>query len=256
MAIIKETIPVHKHFLIIDSPVPFTLVANNGTDEVYRMAGAWRIDLWKILTKDYFKQYPVFTLELVYDDTNLGGGTIEVRQSDIDLGEGIAGVNGQDVHVTNFSDMVLPENYKVTNELDSSDNRVPLEVNVSNYAQLKKNFKVVSFTSYTDIRTFLNSLEKNASTINDNDILFMDLEYKVNNIWRHICIRGNLIMFYNSNFTDLGLLNYISISSNNISFGYNRIMQNSSISLNMASSQTEVITSSMSNVTCRIGYFE
>ena len=154
MAIIRETIPVHKHFLIIDSPVPFTLVANNGTDEVYRMAGAWRIDLWKILTKDYFKQYPVFTLDLVYDDTNLGTGTIEVRQSDIDLGEGIAGVNGQDVHITNFSDMPLvqlPENYKVTNELDSSDNRVPLEVNIANIDDLKKKCNHYSLTGNTDI---------------------------------------------------------------------------------------------------------
>lgn len=108
MAIIREKIPIHKHFLVIDSPVPFTLIANNGTDEVYRMAGAWRVDLWKLLPKEFFKQYPVFDIEIEYDDTDLNGGSVVIRQSDIDLGEGIAGVNGQDVKVTNFSDLVIP----------------------------------------------------------------------------------------------------------------------------------------------------
>ena len=90
MTEIREKIPVHKHFLVIDSPIPFTIVANNGTDEVYRMAGAWRIDLWKLLCKDYFKENPVYTMELVYDSDLLQQGqTIVVRQSDIDLGSGI-----------------------------------------------------------------------------------------------------------------------------------------------------------------------
>lgn len=80
MAIITEHLQLNKQFLIIDSPVPFTLIANNGTDEVYRMAGAWQIDTHKLLPEKYQKQYPVFNLDLVYDDTNLNGKSITVRK--------------------------------------------------------------------------------------------------------------------------------------------------------------------------------
>ena len=103
MNMITQHISVHKHFLIIDSPISFRLVANNGTDEVYRMAGAWSIDLWKLLPERYEKQYPVYQIDMVYDDDLLNGREIVINESNIDLGSGIAGVNGQDVVVTNFS---------------------------------------------------------------------------------------------------------------------------------------------------------
>ena len=97
---IKEDIPIHKRYLIIDSPIDFTLIANNGTDEVYRPSGAWQLDLWTLLTKEYFNQYPVFTLQLEYDETKLEEGkTIVYRQSDINLGTGLSGVNGQAVEI-------------------------------------------------------------------------------------------------------------------------------------------------------------
>lgn len=105
MNIVRERIAIHKHFLVIDSPIPFDLIANNGTDTVHRMAGAWRIDLHKLLPEEYFKQYPVYSIEIEYDSDLLNGSTISISQSDIDLGEGIAGVNGQDVYITNLADI-------------------------------------------------------------------------------------------------------------------------------------------------------
>ena len=188
MNIVKESIPVHKHFLVIDSPIPFTLIANNGTDEVYRMAGAWRIDMWQLLSKEYFKQYPVFTLELSYDEDELPAGqTIIVRQSDIDLGSGIAGVNGQDVKVTNFSDMpsvVLPEVFPVKNELDSNNEKIPLVVE-------KKN-NILSFTSYNEFRTIFDNRDKYTDLFYKNS--FKSGSYYFLNL-------NNLLSFYLYNST-------------------------------------------------------
>ena len=165
MNIIEERIPVHKHFLVIDSPIPFTLIANNGTDTVYRMAGAWRIDMWQLLSKEYFKQYPVFTLVLSYDEDELPvGKTIIVRQSDIDLGSGIAGVNGQDVKVTNFSE-ISP--LAIKNELDISDNKIPLDVNITNSFFLNQIFEfIMDYSSQKD--KFIELMEKLSHYPNDN----------------------------------------------------------------------------------------
>ena len=96
----KVRIPIHKHYLIIDSPVGFHLIANNDMDDVYRPAGAWQLDMWSLLTKEYFKQYPVFTLDLEYDETQLGvGEEVVYRESDINLGTGLSGVNGQGIQI-------------------------------------------------------------------------------------------------------------------------------------------------------------
>ncbi len=218
MAIIKETIPVHKHFLIVDSPIPFTLVANNGTDEVYRMAGAWRIDLWKILTKDYFKQYPVFTLDLVYDDTNLGGQTITIRQSDIDLGEGIAGINGQDVHITNFDEVTDGKTIK----------------DIYDYLpQLKKNLISVTKTNLSDFKTIITNLHSNDNNyFNDNYIPYLYMSYsKRRGISTPLTYNRKVITVINGNFhyyeeTSNGIVNKfgyavsIYISSDNIILKY------------------------------------
>ncbi len=100
---VRDVIPIHKRYLVIDSPIDFVLIANNGTDEVYRPAGAWRLDMWSLLSKEYFRQYPVFTLEIEYDNERIPEGkNVVYRQSDIDLGSGLAGVNGQLVQVENF----------------------------------------------------------------------------------------------------------------------------------------------------------
>lgn len=157
MAIITEHLQLNKQFLIIDSPVPFTLVANNGTDEVYRMAGAWQIDTHKLLPEKYQKQYPVFNLDLVYDDTNLGGQIVTVRESNIDIGDGISGVNGQDVRVTNY-----PLNQRITNELDSSDNKIPLKVELDTPLDLTS---VAQETTLQDIYNFLPNLKKKIYSI-------------------------------------------------------------------------------------------
>ena len=118
MAIVREIIPVHKHFLMIDSPIEFDLIANNGTDIVHRPAGAWRVDLYTLLPEKFFKQYPVFVLEIEYDDTNLNGKTVIIRESDIDLGTGIAGLNGQEVFVTNYPEFNTLKIYKTVKEAE------------------------------------------------------------------------------------------------------------------------------------------
>ena len=176
MAIITEKLQLNKHFVIIDSPVPFTLMANNGTDSVYRMAGAWQIDTWKLLPEEYMKQYPVFNLDLIYDDTNLNGGTVIVRESNIDVGDGISGVNGQDVKVTNFSDMpsvVLPDSYPVENIKDSSDNNIPLDVNVTNLSSIDLT-PVAKENTLQDILNYLPKLKKKFRMIKNkgfNDVM-------------------------------------------------------------------------------------
>ena len=98
----KEKLTLNKRFLIIDSPISFTLIANEGTDNVYRPAGAWQLNIWELLPERFFKQYPVFNLEIVYDETELKEGEkVVIRESDINLGTGLAGVNGQLVQVEN-----------------------------------------------------------------------------------------------------------------------------------------------------------
>ena len=181
MAIITEKLQLNKKFLIIDSPVPFTLRANNGTDEVYRMAGAWQLDTDKLLPEKYMKQYPVFNLDLVYDDTNLNGQHVVVRESNIDIGDGISGVNGQDVRITNFNEMpspVLPDNYPVTNELDSDNDKIPLKIEVDSFN-----------IGDGEVSTLLNNIN-NIDTKFDNNI--SDIITAINNLKKKIySIIGN-----------------------------------------------------------------
>lgn len=167
MAIITEHLQLNKQFLIIDSPVPFTLIANNGTDEVYRMAGAWQIDTHKLLPEKYQKQYPVFNLDLVYDDTNLGGQSVTVRESNIDIGDGISGVNGQDVKVTNFNELGL--------DLSTLAQENTLQSILSYLPELKK--KIVEFRNIL-VSDFIQFLQDNVplSTVNDS-IRNLDFDY-------------------------------------------------------------------------------
>lgn len=114
-----ELLTLRQQFVVIDSPVDFQLVANpvlvqdeqgffhfpenrvKGTDICSRRAGAWQINAWKLLNKEEFPLRPVFTMALVYDETLLEEGQeVSVSYSDINVGEGIAGVNGQLVTIS------------------------------------------------------------------------------------------------------------------------------------------------------------
>lgn len=98
----KIRLILSKRYCVVESPIPFTLVANDGTDSVSRSAGAWRINCAELLPRQYFPLYPVFNMDIYYDETLLKEGQqVLISYSDIDLGEGIAGVNGQLVTVAN-----------------------------------------------------------------------------------------------------------------------------------------------------------
>lgn len=115
-----QELVLYRHFMLIDSPIPFELIANptnfrkdehgnilntdlseiTGRDICSRPAGAWRIDCWTLLPEKYHKQNPVFTMLIKYDKDLLEEGeVVDVRYSDIDIGEGVAGVNGQLVSI-------------------------------------------------------------------------------------------------------------------------------------------------------------
>lgn len=88
-----------KHFSIIDSPVPFYLVDNYGF-RAYRTAGAWQFDNWKLLPEKFHKIYPVYTLSIEWDSGENDDIQPIFMDTDLDLGDGIAGVNGQPVNIS------------------------------------------------------------------------------------------------------------------------------------------------------------
>ena len=125
--VIRE-LTLYRHFLLVDSPIPFEFIANptnyspsmsdfsrvTGLDVCSRPSGCWRVDCWKLLPKEFQRNNPVFTMLLKYDADLLGDGeTVDVRYSDIDVGEGVAGVNGQLVQI-------LPDTFRpVVNSVDA-----------------------------------------------------------------------------------------------------------------------------------------
>ena len=126
MSMRVETLALYRHFLMIDSPVEFDLVANptntartEGRDVCHRPAGAWVVDCWKLLPEKYHKLNPVFTMTLVYDDSELSDGqSVKIRYSDIDIGEGVAGVNGQLV-------TIAPDDFKpIVSAIDTADSHI------------------------------------------------------------------------------------------------------------------------------------
>ena len=185
MAIITEKLQLNKKFLIIDSPVPFTLRANNGTDEVYRMAGAWQLDTDKLLPEKYMKQYPVFNLDLVYDDTNLNGGSVVIRESNIDIGDGISGVNGQDVKVTNFNELGL--------DLSSVAQEDTLQSILNYLPQLKKKIDTLQLNQADFISYLINNCNLTPIEILGDDyiacninILYCEGMYLANNTYKKV----------------------------------------------------------------------
>lgn len=97
----KEKLPIHKQYLVISAPITFRLIANNGTDIVERPAGVWQLDTNRLLPEKFMKNYPVFNLELEYDDTKIPEGfNFEYYFTNINLGDSLKGVSGDLVELS------------------------------------------------------------------------------------------------------------------------------------------------------------
>ena len=94
-----QVLNLGKHFSIIDSPVPFYLIDNYGF-RAYRPSGAWQFDNWKLLPEKFHKNYPVYTLSIEWDSGVNDDIFPTFTDTDLDLGDGIAGVSGQPVNIT------------------------------------------------------------------------------------------------------------------------------------------------------------
>ena len=158
-----QELVLYRHFMLIDSPIPFELIANptnfrkdehgnvlntdlseiTGRDICSRPAGAWRIDCWTLLPERYHKQNPVFTMLIKYDKDLLEEGEfVDIRYSDIDIGEGVAGVNGQLVSISasDFRPVILAiedaSNYiadSITPVSDNTESILSFFLNPLNY---------------------------------------------------------------------------------------------------------------------------
>ena len=117
----KINLGIHKRFLIIDSPIDFELLANFGTDTVKRSAGTWSIDCYKLLPEEYQKNYPVYNLQLIYDENKLNADEqVSYSFTDMDLGQALKGVNGQVVELTSMQlEQLRPYNLKINNLIDN-----------------------------------------------------------------------------------------------------------------------------------------
>lgn len=121
-----------KHFLIIDSNKSFILEDNQGF-RAYRPAGAWQIDCWKLLPAEWHKIYPVYMLKIEWENTEADKDYIPtINATDLDLGDGIAGVSGQPVNITtpvtvaNLPNVIVGEQNTVPVHIET--NLQPLEV--------------------------------------------------------------------------------------------------------------------------------
>lgn len=110
---IREKLGVHKQYLVISAPVPFKLIANNGTDFVQRSSGIWQLDCYKLLPEKFMKNYPVFNLELEYDETLIPSGfTFEYYFTNLNLGDSLKGVSGDLVELSESQINKLSEKIK------------------------------------------------------------------------------------------------------------------------------------------------
>ena len=126
------TLELGKHFLIIDSNKSFILEDNQGF-RAYRPAGAWQIDCWKLLPEQWHKIYPVYTLKIEWSNSEADKDYIPtINATDLDLGDGIAGVSGQPVNITtpvtvaNLPNVIVGEQNTVPVHIET--NLQPLEV--------------------------------------------------------------------------------------------------------------------------------
>lgn len=121
-----------KHFLIIDSKKSFFLEDNQGF-KAYRPAGAWQVDCWKLLPEQWHKIYPVYTLKIEWENSEADKDYIPaINATDLDLGDGIAGVSGQPVNITtpvtvaNLPNVLVGEQVSVPVRIETDSK--PLEV--------------------------------------------------------------------------------------------------------------------------------
>ena len=155
-----------KHFLLIDSPISFYLV-DNEENSVYRPSGVWQLDTWKLLPEKYQKDHPVYTLSIEYDESKLADGKeVVIRESDIDLGDGVAGVSGQAVMLTGINDSLLPISVSVSNIPDIQKVTVqnqPTEIAVNNLPANQK----VNVSNFPDIQKVTVQNQPTAIAVNN-----------------------------------------------------------------------------------------
>ena len=155
-----------KHYLLIDSPISFYLI-DNEENSVYRPSGVWQLDTWKLLPEKYQKDHPVYTLLIEYDESKLADGKeVLIRESDIDLGDGVAGVSGQAVMLTGINDSLLPISVSVSNFPDIQKVNVqnqPTEIAVNNIPDNQK----VTVTNVPDVQKV--SVQNNPTSIGVNN---------------------------------------------------------------------------------------
>nr|MCR5288873.1 hypothetical protein [Treponema sp.] len=92
----KTTLPMLKRFVYIDCDSVFYLSANNGNDLFRCSAGSRKIDSSKFLGEEYYKNNPVFTVDLYCDVKT----HVSFTYSDIDA-DSLSGVSGQAVEIVN-----------------------------------------------------------------------------------------------------------------------------------------------------------
>lgn len=156
------TLELGKHFLIIDSNKSFILEDNQGF-RAYRPAGAWQIDCWKLLPEQWHKIYPVYALKIVWKNSEDDKDYIPtINATDLDLGDGIAGVSGQPVNITtpvevaNLPNVIVGEQNTVPVHIET--NLQPLEVvnHANNIVDGFVLFGRVGYdnVTYSDIKSF------------------------------------------------------------------------------------------------------
>lgn len=213
-----------KHFLLIDSPISFFLI-DNEENSVYRPSGVWQLDTWKLLPEKYQKDHPVYTLIIEYDESKLADGKeVVIRESDIDLGDGVAGVSGQAVMITGINDTLLPipvsvssfpdvQNVSVQNNpTDIAVNNFPenQKVNVSNFPNVQNvNFCLRSECGFPDgeplsFSEFVNFLKKNENIYIDCLVFGTRTDYFLVYTWSLIQVTAekNIFLAVGRNFSD------------------------------------------------------
>lgn len=165
----EEVLNLGKHFVIIDTPVSFQLVDNYGF-KAYRPAGAWQIDCWKLLPEKFHKLYPVYVLSIQWDDLDDNVNPV-ISYTDLDLGDGIAGVNGQPVMV-NGEVTVNP--VTIANKADNPVKTINLNPKTQPVWIREVNPVAVNLVQSTDLISALNAILKALPSVRDYQLYTKD----------------------------------------------------------------------------------
>lgn len=145
----SEVLNLGKHFLTIDSTIPFELYNPITQTIINKASGRWVVDCWKLLTKEYFKNNPQFVLELRYDENLLvGKNKIEWHVTDIDIGS--IQSEYQLVTVANLDNSGLAKETTLQN--------VAKETTLQNVAKETTLQNVAKEVTLNEIKTNLNNL--------------------------------------------------------------------------------------------------